>query len=217
LGTFNLHASLLPQYRGAAPINHVLINGETTTGVTTFYIDNKIDTGNILLRKEITIGHDDNAGALHDKLMREGAKLTVKTTELIYLNMLKATEQDQYIKSGEVLFTAPKIFTEDCYIDWNQPSERVFNFIRGLSPYPGARTSLKSEKREISIKIYSSHQKQSVHNLSPGTILTDNKLEMNIATSDGFIAINKIQPEGKRKMGIDQFLRGFNLTGFKAT
>jgi len=217
MGTFNLHASLLPQYRGAAPINHAIINGESRTGVTTFLIDDKIDTGNILLRKEVTIGSEESAGDLHDRLMREGAKLVVRTTELIFLGAIKPVKQQEFIKPGELLRTAPKIFSSDCYVDWNRPTKEIFNMIRGLAPYPGAKTFLESSGRKISLKLLKSQPFVAQGMNPPGTLSKNEGGSLCITTSDGYLEILKLQPEGRVKMSGSEFLRGFNIEGFIAT
>lgn len=217
IGTFNLHASLLPQYRGAAPINHVIINGETRTGVTTFLIDDKIDTGSILLRKEIPISHEESAGDLHDRLMREGAKLLVRTTELLYLDAIKPVDQSNFIKPEDKLMTAPKIFPDDCIINWESNTIDIYNKIRGLSPYPGARTSFTSGGKTLQVKLLKAHPNIINHDYTPGTIISENRKELGICTGDGIIEIVKLHPEGKRKMNTDEFLRGFDISGFIAT
>jgi methionyl-tRNA formyltransferase len=217
IGTFNLHASLLPQYRGAAPINHAIINGESRSGVTTFLIDEKIDTGNILLRKEVPVSNEESAGQLHDRLMREGAKLVVKTTELLFLGAIKAVDQSSFIKQGEILRLAPKIFTDDCFISWDRGTKDIYNMIRGLSPYPGARTILAGEKRNITIKILKSRPCQGEGLKRPGDLSVKNGKSLCIATADGYLEILKLQPEGRQKMSGDEFLRGFKIDGFTAT
>jgi len=156
LGTFNLHASLLPQYRGAAPINHAIIDGESSSGITTFLIDEKIDTGNILLQKELKISKNESAGELHDRLMRSGAKLLVRTVKLLYSGKAKAMNQSKFIKKNQILNPAPKIFPENCFVDWTRDSVSIHNLIRGLSPYPGARNTMNNGKRDILVKFLES-------------------------------------------------------------
>lgn len=213
MGTFNLHASLLPQYRGAAPINHAIINGERETGVTTFFIDEQIDTGKILLQKRTAIGADETAGELHDRLMELGAGLVLETVLQISRGQLDAKSQDQYLDSGSGLKKAPKIFKEDCRIDWNLPGKELFNLIRGLSPYPGAYTILEREKHEpLLCKIFTATFEAAPHRDAPGTISTDGKRSLKVAVKDGVIHIHSIQQEGKRKMDIKDFLAGFSLT-----
>ena len=216
LGTFNLHASLLPDYRGAAPINHAIINGETRTGVTSFMIDEQIDTGNILLQEETAIGEDETAGQLHDRLMAMGAGLVLKTVQQLAGSNLEARSQDKWIKPGVVFSKAPKIHKEDCRIDWNRPGKTVVNLIRGLSPYPGAYTRLeKGEDKKILCKIYRATFAPSIHNHQPGTIITDGKKAMKVAVRDGFIQVYSLQQEGKREMQTEAFLQGINMTSFQ--
>ena len=213
LGTFNLHASLLPQYRGAAPINHVIMNGESETGVTTFFIDEQIDTGKIILQEKTAIGADETAGELHDRLMELGAGLVLETVERIIKGRLEAHSQDQYMDSVAVLKKAPKIYKEDCRIDWNLPGKAIYNMIRGLSPYPGAFTMLEREGREpIICKIFKATFEPLSHPHPPGNIYTDGKQSLKVAVSDGMMHIHSIQQEGKRKMGIKEFLAGFSIT-----
>lgn len=204
-GTFNLHASLLPHYRGAAPINWAIINGETKTGVTTFFINDKIDEGNLILTKEIPIANDDTAGTLHDKLL-EIAKETVLTT-------LQQIESNTFteIKQPEVEFlkTAPKIFKEDCKINWHQSAETIYNFVRGLSPYPVAYTLfINKNKQSEMIKIFKSYIEINNHNQAVGLIETDNKTFLRIACVDGYIYVEEIQLVGKKRMPIKEFLLG---------
>lgn len=217
MGTFNLHASLLPDYRGAAPINHVIINGETRTGVTSFMIDDRIDTGNILLQEETHIGEEETAGELHDRLMAMGADLVLKTTEQLAKGSLEAKPQDEWTSPGSLLNKAPRIQKEDCRIDWNRPGKRTFNLIRGLSPYPGAFTTLeKEDDAMILCKIFSSDFEEYFHRLPPGTIITDGKRAMKVAVPDGYLNIYSIQQEGKRKMETGDFLAGINLTSSRS-
>ncbi len=209
-GTFNLHASLLPAYRGAAPINRAIINGEKKTGVTTFFINENIDTGHIILQAEEKISEKDNAGTLHDKLMNKGADLVIQTIKLISnRNKLKTIDQKTYDQT-KVSF-APKISKEDCRIDWNQTTNKCHNFIRGLSPYPGAWTYLINNKKQFLLKIYKSGiaplKDQSLK--KPGTICTDSKAFFYIYTKDGYLSIEEIQLEGKKRMKIRDFLQGF--------
>ncbi len=205
LGTINLHASLLPHYRGAAPINWAIINGEQVTGVTTFRLQHAIDTGNILLQEKVAITDTDTAGSLHDKLMNTGAALMVKTIKGIAAGTL--TEEPQQELSG--LKTAPKIFTETCRIQWAQPTKAVYNFIRGLSPYPAAFTELQGRK----IKIFAATPEDTFHQYAPGEVVSDHKTCLKFACVDGFISIVELQMEGKTRMPVDHFLRGFKLTG----
>jgi methionyl-tRNA formyltransferase len=215
IGTINLHASLLPQYRGAAPINHAIINGETETGITTFFIDEKIDTGNILLREKVQICPFENAGDLHDRLMRQGAKLVIKTIEGLVKNNIKPQSQLKFIKPGEVLNTAPKILPEHCIIDWNKDPGKIHNLIRGLSPYPGARTFLRKGSEIISLKIYESEPENEGHRFKPGHIISDGKHYLKIACKNGFVNILTLQLEGKKKMNTVEFLRGFKTSYYR--
>jgi methionyl-tRNA formyltransferase len=211
-GTFNLHASLLPQYRGAAPINHVILNGESETGVTTFFIDDQIDTGKILLQEKTAIGADETAGELHDRLMELGARLVLETVLQLSGGGLEARSQDQLPGFGSVLKSAPKIFKEDCRIDWNLPGQTIFNFIRGLSPTPGAFTFLEREgNTPLLCKIFKATFEEVTHKDAPGNISTDGKQLLKVAVRDGMIYIHSIQQEGKRKMDVKDFLAGFSL------
>lgn len=205
-GTINLHASLLPQYRGAAPINWALINGETESGVTTFFLKHDIDTGNILFTEKITLtGHED-AGELHDRLMNKGAGLLVKTVKAVESGRYNEHPQAQ-LAEGTELKHAPKIFKDDCRIDWTQPALSIYNKIRGLSPVPTAYTELNGK----SLKIYASEYQLSEPAIQPGGFLTDNKTYLKFAAKDGFVLLKDIQLEGKKRMGIEDFLRGVKL------
>jgi len=203
-GTINLHASLLPQYRGAAPINRAIMNGEKESGVTTFFLKQEIDTGDILFSEKVEINDDDTAGDLHDKLMKAGAKLLVKTVRAIEHNEYR--EIPQPADTGD-LKSAPKIYKEDCEIDWSQPVEKVYNLIRGLSPHPGAFTFLQGR----SLKIFHSEMERADPGTQPGSYLTDNKKYLKFACRDGFISVKEIQMEGKKRMNVEDFLRGINL------
>jgi methionyl-tRNA formyltransferase len=212
LGTMNLHASLLPQYRGAAPINHVIINGERETGVTTFLIDDQIDTGNILLQKKTTVGDQETAGELHDRLMEIGASLVIETIKQLAAGQVRAKSQAAYTDPEIPLKKAPKIFKEDCRISWDRPGQEVNNLIRGLSPYPGAFTYLSREGEEdLLCKIFSATFEALPHQDAPGTIYTDGKRRLEVAVRDGVIEIQTIQQEGKRKMEARDFLAGFSF------
>jgi len=209
LGTFNLHASLLPQYRGAAPIQWAIINGEKETGVTTFFLTHTIDTGKIIFQERTPIEPTDNAGIIHDRLMRLGAQLVTKTVDAIRNNQIQPVEQETIIINESDLKTAPKIFNETCEIDWNKSSNEIYNLIRGLSPYPAAWTILKTNKGEsIHCKIFESEKIIQAHRLSPGTIDSHDKNCLKIAASDGFIQVKSIQQAGKKRMAIEEFLRG---------
>lgn len=210
-GTINLHASLLPQYRGAAPINHVIINGGTISGVTTFLIDDKIDTGNILLRQEVSVFPFENAGDLHNKLMKHGARLVIKTLEAIAGNWIKPQAQSNFMIPGEIIKQAPRILPEYCIIDWNNEPQKIHNFIRGLSPYPCARSVFMNERKSISFKIYESQTETEKHLLQPGKIVSDGKSFLKIACKDGYVKILNLQIEGKRNLTTEEFLRGFNI------
>ena len=213
LGTMNLHASLLPQYRGAAPINHVIINGERETGVTTFLIDDQIDTGNILLQEKTTVGEQETAGDLHDRLMEIGASLVLETLEQLAAGKVKAKSQDAFMDPEIPLKKAPKIFKADCRISWDRPGQEVYNLIRGLSPYPGAYTYLSREgEDDLLCKIFSATFEALPHKEVPGTIYTDGKHRLEVAVKDGVIEIQIIQQEGKRKMEARDFLAGFSFS-----
>ena len=213
LGTINLHASLLPDYRGAAPINHAIINGETRTGVTTFLIDEKIDTGKILLREDVQIFPFENAGDLHEKLMKLGARLVIKTIEEISENKIKPLSQADLINSMS-LKLAPKIHPEDCIINWYSDVTIINNLVRGLSPYPCAKSWFKNDSVLLSFKIFSSQPEIEKHSFTPGTILSDGKSYLKICGKDGFLNINSIQVEGKKRMNTTEFLNGFDVTKF---
>jgi|WetSurMetagenome_2_1015567.scaffolds.fasta_scaffold26505_1 methionyl-tRNA formyltransferase len=209
LGTFNLHASLLPQYRGAAPINWAIINGDTKTGVTTFFLNNEIDKGSILYQHEVPVGENDTAGTVHDVLMNIGAQLVVKTIADIASGNITPVEQN-IMQSTEPLKAAPKIFKNDCRICWNEPALKIHNRIRGLSPYPAAWSEISGIKQEnIALKIFKSTPVQRSHNLQPGTIATDVKHYLHVAVQDGFIQIDRLQLQAKKQMDIEDFLRGF--------
>ena len=203
-GTFNLHASLLPQYRGAAPINWAIINGETETGVTTFLIDEKIDTGNILLKEKVQILPDDNAGTLHDKLAESGKKLIIETLNGLEKNAIQPKPQEN---PGE-LKPAPKIFKEDCKIDWSEPIEKIHNKIRGLSPYPAAWTNFIQDNESKSVKIYKGYFEHNQENSDkPGQIKFE-KNQIKILLSDGIYYVEELQPEGKKRMTDKDFING---------
>jgi methionyl-tRNA formyltransferase len=204
-GTFNLHASLLPEYRGAAPINWAIINGETKTGVTTFFIDEKIDTGEIILQKECDTAIDESAGELHDKLMHLGAKLVAKTIKKIKTKKIKTKPQPNRKHKH-----APKIFKETCKIDWNNSLTSIYNKVRGLSPYPVAWTTLYNGAQEIEMKIYKAKMQIDHHNLTFGTVIHTKK-ELKIVANHGFLIIEELQISGKRKMDVKSFLNGFQF------
>jgi methionyl-tRNA formyltransferase len=211
LGTFNLHGSLLPQYRGAAPINWAIINGDKETGVTTFFLKHEIDTGDIIHQARIPILPTDNAGTLHDKLMELGANLTVKTLDDILSGNVKQIPQDQI--PAQELRPAPKIFKETCRINWNQPTEKVHDFIRGLSPYPAAWTVLHSaDGTEHDFKIYAAQPVTDAPAQTPGTITCDGRKTLCVSTSDGALRLTEVQIAGKKRMDICAFLCGTDLT-----
>lgn len=203
MGTINLHASLLPQYRGAAPINHAVINGETMTGVTTFKLRHEIDTGSILMQEKVAIDETDDAGTLHDKLMTVGAGLVVRTVNGLTKGTLKEIDQSDLAKNTE-LKPAPKIHKEDTILDWYQSTRQIFNRIRGLSPHPGTSTFLNGKR----ILLSKTEMLAGDPDITPGDYETDKKTYLHIATLDGFIKILRLKPEGKREMNIEDFLRG---------
>lgn len=207
LGTFNLHASLLPQYRGAAPINWALINGEQRTGVTTFMLNHEIDKGDMLGQTEVEITPEDNAGTLHDKLMEAGVDLVLQTVEAIATGAARPIAQPE--KGDKPLKEAPKIFKEDCKIDWNQKGENIRNQVRGLSPYPAAWSTLAGNGEKLSVKIFEVDFERSDHTLAPGTLSSEGKKFLKAACSDGYIRIEELQLAGKKRMKTEELLRGF--------
>ena len=220
-GTFNLHAALLPQYRGAAPINWAVINGEHITGVTTFMINEGMDTGHIIFREQCRIDDSDTAGTIHDKLMETGARTVVDTIEAILDNKVELRLQKSFIQGSEVLKPAPKINRELCHIDWNRPTKEIFNLIRGLSPYPAAYTELVKDGKAQQLKIFMAEKMDGeslemlkgqcgVGETAPaGTIVSDGTGTMAILTSDGAIRLTDLQLAGKKRMAVTDFLRGF--------
>ncbi len=210
LGTFNLHGSLLPQYRGAAPLNWAIINGEAKTGVTTFLLDKEIDTGKILFKREIAINENDTVGDVHDQLMGIGAKLVTETVDALAQGNIKAISQEELLP-GEPIKHAPKIFKDDCKIDWTKDSESIRNLIRGLSPYPTAWTTLvhKTTGKETPVKIFFAQKTKSDKIASAGSIETDGKNFLNVACSNGWLQITDLQLAGKKRMQTADFLRGF--------
>ncbi|WP_448697972.1 methionyl-tRNA formyltransferase [Mucilaginibacter sp. AW1-3] len=205
-GTINLHASLLPDYRGAAPINWAVINGETVSGVSTFLLKQEIDTGDVLFTESVDIAEDDTAGNLHDKLMEIGAGLLVKTVKAVETGDYVEKPQEE-IATGTEPKHAPKLFKEDCLIDFNHPVEVVYNRIRGLSPFPTAYTTFNDKI----FKIYTAQKQDGEPGIQPGGFLTDQKTYLKFACLDGFIAVTDVQLEGKKRMGIEEFLRGVKL------
>ena len=206
LGTFNLHASLLPQYRGAAPINWAIINGEQETGVTTFFLKHEIDTGKLLLQEKVALDDTITAGELHDELMHKGAQLVLRSLQLIENGTYTTNEQE--LLPG--VKHAPKIFTEHCLINWNTTAEQVHNLIRGLSPYPAAFTHLGSKV----LKVYRSSKELKAVSEAPGTMESDGKTFIKVAVQDGFVYLHELQLEGKKRMKTDEFLRGFPIQNF---
>ncbi len=205
-GTFNLHASLLPNYRGAAPINWSIINGETETGVSTFFIDDKIDTGEMILQESIKIDSEDTAGSLHDKLMSLGSQLVLKTVELIKQDSVKTTPQ----VDSEDIKTAYKLNKDNCKIDWNDSLTNIHNKIRGLSPYPGAWCYLMNIEAPVAIKIYKSDIEVCEHSFEIGSVISS-KQEVKVATKNGFIIIKELQLPGKRSMDTKSLLNGYQF------
>ncbi len=210
LGTFNLHASLLPQYRGAAPINWAVINGETETGITTFFLKHEIDTGEIIDQVRVPIADTDNVGDVYERLMNLGGDLVVKTVDSILDGSVKTVPQDK-LAEGEVLRPAPKIFKETCRIDWSKGVKQIYDFVRGLSPYPAAWTELcQGSTAPQVLKIYETDKIFAEHSFEPGTVVTDKKTYFRIAVTDGYINIRSLQLAGKKRMGVADFLRGYH-------
>jgi len=209
-GTFNLHASLLPQYRGAAPINWAIINGEKETGATTFFLTHEIDTGKIILQEKLAIEEAENAGSVHDRLMLMGAKLVKQTVELLQAGKTDAIDQSQFITHELVLKSAPKIFKETCKIDFSWNVDKVHNFVRGLSPHPTAWAEINfpNQPETLVTKIYETEKEIIAHDTLIGTVLTDGKKYAKIALKDGFIHLKSVQIAGKKRMDIGELLRG---------
>ncbi len=208
LGTINLHGSLLPQYRGAAPIHWAVINGEKETGVTTFKLKHEIDTGDILLQESFAIGEDETTGEVHDKMKEIGAALLVKTVKGLAIENLHSSPQSSILPKDEIpLKHAPKIFTETCQIHWNHSANHIHNLIRGLSPFPGALTVLDDK----TLKVFKSKKEISIKKNTPGQVFSDGKTYLKYTCNDGFIQILDLQMEGKKRMLIEDFLRGYRL------
>jgi methionyl-tRNA formyltransferase len=205
-GTFNLHASLLPEYRGAAPINWAIINGETITGVTTFFIDDKIDTGEIILQKEINIKEDEIVGELHDRLMFAGADLVLETLQLIKVDNVVTNKQPKLEEK-----TAYKLFPDNCKIDWSESLENIYNKIRGLNPYPAAWTTIYNNDTEVTAKLYGVSKEFINHSDKNGKILTTKKT-LKVAVQDGYLIINEIKLSGKKKMEVQNLLNGYQFS-----
>lgn len=212
LGTFNLHASLLPQYRGAAPINWAVINGDTETGITTFFLKHEIDTGEIIDQVRVPIADTDNVEVVYERLMRLEGDLVLKTVDAILEGSVKTIPQEELAQVGE-LRPAPKIFKETCRIDWTIGVKRIYDFVRGLSPYPAAWTELYQEGTDpVMLKIFETEKLFCEHSLAPGTIVTDCKTYFKIASSDGYVNVLSLQLAGKKRMEINDFLRGYRHT-----
>lgn len=210
LGTFNLHASLLPQYRGAAPINWAVINGDTETGITTFFLKHEIDTGEIIQQVRVPIADTDNVGVVHDKLMKLGGELVLETVDAILDGTVRPIPQEELMKQETELRPAPKIFKETCRIDWNKGAKQVYDFIRGLSPYPAAWTELcMADGTRSGLKIYETEKIFATHKMKTGDIRTDRKTCFQIAVKDGFINVLTLQLAGKKRMNVADFLRGY--------
>ena len=213
LGTFNLHAALLPQYRGAAPINWAIINGDKETGITTFFLDEDIDTGRIILQERIPIGEEDCLEDIHDRMMVQGAELVKKTVDLIAEGKAEATDQEQFM-TDEPLRPAPKIFKETCEIKWTT-MERVHNFVRGLSPYPAAWTTLHTQDgKEVVMKIFKTKKEKASTDIKEPTLQTDNKTYLRVAFPNGYLYLSEVQISGKKRMQIADFLRGAHTEGW---
>ncbi len=211
MGTFNLHAALLPQYRGAAPLNWAVINGEKKTGVTTFMLDKDIDTGKIMLQKEVEIEDNDTVGTVHDKLMLVGQDLVVETVEKLIEGNMTFIDQDSLISKETVLKHAPKIFKEDCRINFENDGDTIRNLIRGLSPYPAAFTTINVKGKEMGLKVFECEVEKCENHEIPGKLITDNKKFAKISCKNGYIYLTDVQLEGKKRMKIIEFLRGINL------
>ena len=213
LGTFNLHAALLPQYRGAAPINWAIINGDKETGITTFFLDEDIDTGRIILQERIPIGEEDCLEDIHDRMMVQGAELVKKTVDLIAEGKAEAPDQEQFM-TDEPLRPAPKIFKETCEIKWTT-MEQVHNFVRGLSPYPAAWTTLHTQDgKEVVMKIFKTKKEKASTDIKEPTLQTDNKTYLRVALPDGYLYLSEVQISGKKRMQIADFLRGAHTEGW---
>lgn len=207
MGTVNVHASLLPQYRGAAPINWAIINGEKQTGVTTFKLKHEIDTGDILLQEAVNINPSETAGELHDRLKETGARLLVKTVDGLANGTIQEKPQTALLSSDTAIKHAPKIFTETCEIDWTKPAQEIHDFIRGLSPYPAAFTKIDGKL----LKIFRAEKASAAVDSVPGTVHSDHKTCIQFSCADGAIAVQELQLEGRKRMKVDEFLRGYRL------
>lgn len=215
LGSFNLHASLLPDYRGAAPINWVIINGEKETGVTTFMLDHKIDTGKMLFWQKIAVDEYETAGSLHEKVKEKGASLVLKTIEAIGSGNVNPMPQEKWLHENSTLNKAPRIYKEDCRIKWDQPIEHIINHIHGLSPLPGAFTEISDKKaQQVMMKIFKARPDYESTRVMSGTILTDNKHYLKIAGRDGLVSVYELQMAGKKRMTVEELLRGMDFSPF---
>ena len=211
LGTFNLHASLLPQYRGAAPINWAVMNGDTETGITTFFLKHEIDTGEIIDQVKVPIADTDNVEIVYDRLMKLGGDLVLKTVDAILDGTVKTIPQECLTQNVE-LRPAPKIFKETCRIDWSKGVKHVYDFVRGLSPYPAAWTELcAGEAAPVMLKLFETRKLFQTHDLQPGTVVSDGKTFFHIASTDGFVDVLSLQLAGKKRMQVEDFLRGYRL------
>jgi len=215
LGTFNLHASLLPRYRGAAPINWAVMHGDTETGVTTFFLKHEIDTGDVIQQRSCPIGRHDNVEAVHDRLMVMGADMVLETVDAIIAGTVKPIPQEQMLTAGQQPTPAPKIFKDTCRVDWNRPAEDLYNHIRGLSPYPAAWTTMTDDTgNSTTLKLYETGEPEAFNcgeKPVPGTIKADRKT-LRIACADGWLQVLSLQQSGKKRMDTDAFLRGFTIT-----
>lgn len=214
-GTFNIHASLLPQYRGAAPINWAIMNGDKESGLTTFFLQHDIDTGNIIDQIRVPISEECNCGELHDQLMSLSGDLAQKTVDSILNGTVKSTPQSEF-STDEPLRPAPKIFKETCRIDWTKSLDEIYNFVRGLSPYPGAWTMLDTSEAQQEIKIFGAQKIVASHNYKVGTILSDGRKTMDVAVKEGMLRITELQLAGKKRMPVSAFLNGFKFSGSEA-
>lgn len=215
LGTFNLHASLLPQYRGAAPINWAIINGNKETGVTTFFLKHEIDTGDVIFRDKVAIEECDTAGTLHDKLMLQGGETVLRTVQAIVNGTATAQPQQEMFVQESELRPAPKIFRDTCRIDWEKSCSGIYDFVRGMSPYPAAWFELSDATgAPLSIKVYEVAKEMASHDKEPGTLLTDGKSYAKVAVKDGYISLLSVQIPGKKRMPIGDLLRGFSMQGY---
>ena len=212
LGTFNLHASLLPQYRGAAPINWAVINGDTETGITTFFLKHEIDTGEVIQQVRIPIADTDNVGTVHDKLMMLGGELVVETVDRILEGSVKSIPQEQ-LHTDAPLRPAPKIFKETCRIDWQGKTlKQLYDFVRGLSPYPAAWCEMQDKQgKTYTMKVYETEKEPCTHNDKIGSVISDGRTYLKIAVRDGYLHLKEIQLSGKKRMRTEDFLRGFRI------